>query len=262
MKMKLGIFAKSSLTVIFLASISLNFYFVMRQKPDSVVLRINNQEVLTESKMNEILAAKYKKSILQSLENSNIILLEAAKNHIAPPGKNEIEYIKSNFPNIVSEKSGNEQISEIYYVYKIYAIMNNVDKDIEDFYKETYETEPILYNLETVTDQDHQLLMNILSDFKQNLSLKDIKRKYNINISEIQKPTLVDLQQMDKESKGKYFHIMLDNKEMMLAHVRNTLKYNADNKESFYNFYFNSRYLEIRAKVLNIIKNKYNISYH
>ncbi|WP_159081798.1 hypothetical protein [Paenibacillus sp. CAA11] len=244
------------------ASASLNVYFAgSRKDQDSVVLRINNQPVLTENKMKEILMQKYKTSTLHSLENSNVIRLRASENHISPPKQEELEQLMEKFPDVVTRKSGQDQKLEVYYIYKLYDLVADADKDIAEYYQSTFKTEPVLYDLQTVTGQDHQVLMSVLEEFKNNVSLASIDNKYSVNVEEMLKPSIADLKAMDTSSKGDYYHVMLDNHEMMLAYVSRELKYTEENKEKFKNFYFNTNYLKIRADILGVIKNEYTIAY-
>lgn len=260
--MKIKNYILIGLGLILLSSISLNVHYANGKSNDEVILRIDNEAMLTENELKDILLEKYKSSAVHSLENSNVITLTAKKNNIAVPNKEELQEIIDNLPNVASAKFESEQLTEIYYISKLYDIIGNISKDLNLYYQSKYNTEPILYHLETVTNKNHDVLMNILKELDQGTSNKSIEKKYNVSMTDVYQPSLASLKEQDPASEGKFFHMMLENNEMMLASVKNELKFDENNKQLFKNFYINNNYLKVRSDLLNTIKSEYTISYN
>lgn len=259
--MKYKNFVVIGLGLTLISSILLNVHYVSGQVKDNVILRIDNEAMLTENELKEILLEKYKPSAVHSLENSNVITLTAKKHNIATPTQKDLQQIIDSLPNVASDKTESEQLTEIYYVSKLYDIIGNISKDLTSYYQSNYKTEPILHHIETVTDQNHEVLMNVLKELEQDNSISSIEEKYNTSINEVYQPSLAGLKESDPASEGKFFHMMLENNDMMLAYVKEELKYNENNKQLFRNFYINSSYLKVRSDLLNTIKSEYNITY-
>lgn len=218
--------------------------------------------MLTENGLKDILLDKYKSSAVHSLENSNVITLTAKKNNIATPNKEDLQQIIDNLPNVASAKIESEQLTEIYYISKIYDIIGDINKDLTSYYQSKYKTEPVLYHIETVTNRNHETLMNILKELEQGNIVANIEKQYNTSMEEFYQPSLASLKESDPTSEGKFFHMMLENNDMTLAYVKEKLKFNEDNKQLFRNFYINSNYLKVRSDLLNTIKSEYSISYN
>lgn len=253
-------YIKVAFFVILVISLFINAYFLFSTLRTKAVLKIDNQVILTQNNLTNILLKKYEKSTTNSILNSSVIKLYASDNSILQPNNEELKKIKSDFPNYVNEQSDENQIVEFYNVYNIYDLTCDLEKDIFTYYNNVYGVEPVLYTITSFTSKDHKLLMKVSDDFKDGKSIEEIEKKFGMNIDISNQPTINEFEPISSEaSDDGLFHIDLEDGNMMIVYIKDEIKYNDDTKLLFKDFYFSKRYLEIKANVVNKIKNNYSI---
>lgn len=241
--------------------LSVNVYFWIHLNKDETLLKIDGEVVLSEAELSNILLDKYKNTAINGILSSKLIQSSAQKIEIPDITDNDLEWLKSDFPNYLSDKSDFEQLQEFYNVYKIYDTVSNLDDDINKFFTNLYASEPTLYTVASFIGQDHESLMAISSDLDQGESIEAIDKKYNIHMDIRNEPSLNSYKVTEDEVSNKTIHVDLGNHDMMIVFLLDKNTYTTETKPLFKDYYFSNRYLQVKAQVVNLLKDNFQIEY-
>lgn len=249
------------IAVFFILSLMINVFLCMTLYRNEVLLRIDGNPVLTKAELVDILFDKYQKTVLNSILGQNLIQMSTQASEIPDMTNEDIEWLESTFPNYLSKNSERESLQEFYSVYSLYDDVCDIDDDISRLFKNFYATVPVLYTVVSLIGQDHELLMKISSDLEAGESIDAINTRYNINLEATDVPSLNVYGVTEDEISGKTLHMDLGNQDMQIIFLLNKYSYSTENKKQFKDFYFKDRYLEIKARIVSLLKDNYNINY-